>query len=650
MINEGGRRMQILSIKKFKLIIPLSILFALVMICNSGFAFGASSVTIATVDYKDENVIVNNNDNSKIYFATENDAARNMWELIPADAGATTAIDFSWVAPTTEQAIVIKGEDNVQSRVVLKERARRLDVSISYDKMSGLAKTDTIARLLNIMSSAGTGESPIDYTDLEWKKGENGSWKDTSLLTVALLEKLQIKGADLYFRIKAVNDETSATNFPDGTGGRRISKEVRLRVTKKASPVVVGIDGEEFTANIRYGKEYRASYGGITTNWVKVTDRSVRHVALKEVVNNSRDGLTANFPSMIIEIRDYATAKAASSKITEIQLKEQRILTGDIKTTPVPEGADKTDSSIYMSYNGSASVSITIPSASSENPYQYTIVKPGIDFDVQKVSWTTITKSSAVRILSTRAIEGSEIYIRQKDIRYKAETKTAPAVDFELASTYKKYTVEYPAVPAIEAQSFTFVKGVTEGISFSIKLNDLGKLPYETSIKSIKYGTRDIKFTTTSNLETSLDPNKEYVMNVTLDPDDLNSMPNSYSRVLSISFERGTADKTSIRLALKNPTSAYALTANAMKGSVAGTTSVKVTNNPKVGNELVYAITATKVEGLHTDNIVTGGVAFVQQADITVTAGQYLTVYEVDSASMKVVRFKCFEITSLYIK
>ena len=73
--------MQILSIKKFKLIIPLSILFALVMICNSGFAFGASSVTIATVDYKDENVIVNNNDNSKIYFATENDAARNMWEI-----------------------------------------------------------------------------------------------------------------------------------------------------------------------------------------------------------------------------------------------------------------------------------------------------------------------------------------------------------------------------------------------------------------------------------------------------------------------------------------------------------------------------------------------------------------------------------------
>ena len=181
---------------------------------------------------------------------------------------------------------------------------------------------------------------------------------------------------------------------------------------------------------------------------------------LKEIVNNTRDGLTTNFPSMIIEIRDYATARAAASKIREIHLDEQRILTGDIITTPIPEDVDDKDPNIYVSYNGSASVSITIPSASNDNPYQYAIVKPGTDFDVKKISWTTISRSSAVRILSSRAVEGSEIYIRQKEIKAKAETKTSPAVDFKLASTYKKYKVEYPAVPDIEVQSYTFVKGL----------------------------------------------------------------------------------------------------------------------------------------------------------------------------------------------
>lgn len=642
--------MQRTSTGKLKIFLSFSILFTFLMLINTGLAYGAEPITINEVDYKEENIIVNNNSNAKIYFATENDAARNSWEVIPADSGDTTSIDFSWLPHTSDQALVIRGEGNVVRRVVLRERAKKLEVSISYDRMAGLAKTDSIATLLNIMSSAGTGERPIDITDLEWRKGENGSWQDTSTLTVAQLEKLQIKGANLYFRIKAVNDVTNDTNHPDGTKGRRVSKEVRLRITKKASPSVVGIDGNRFTADIKHGKEYRVTYDGVTSDWVKVTDRSKKNVDLKEIVNNTRDGLTTNFPSMIIEIRDYATARAAASKIREIHLDEQRILTGDIITTPIPEDVDDKDTNIYVSYNGSASVSITIPSASNDNPYQYAIVKPGTDFDVKKISWTTISRSSAVRILSSRAVEGSEIYIRQKEIKAKAETKTSPAVDFKLASTYKKYKVEYPAVPDIEVQSYTFVKGVTDSISFSIKLNKIGKIPYETGIKSIKYGTRELGFTTSSNIETPLDPSKEYIINVTLDSSVLNSLPNSNSRVLNISFERGTADKKSIRLAIQSPTPALSLTANAMQGSAPGTTAIKVTTSTRAGNELVYTITTTKVEKLNTEDIVTGGTTFVQQGDIPVTPGQYLTVYEINSGSKKVVRFKCFEITSSYIR
>ncbi|HHU71936.1 MAG TPA: hypothetical protein GXZ21_07890, partial [Clostridiales bacterium] len=460
--------------KKIKKMVKYVFLFGLALVLLSltdkDIAYAAYPVSINMVDYENENIIVNNNGNARIYFATENDAARNSWETMRADTGLTSEIDFSWVSPTTTQTIVIKGEDGTQHRVTLRERTRKLEVSISYDKMSSISKDISIAPMVNIMSTAGSGEKPITFLDLEWRKGENGSWRPTSSLTVAQLEKLQIKGADLYFRIKATNDTTTR----DGSGGRRVSKEVRLKIAKKASPMVVGIDGEDFTADIRYGKEYRATVNGVTSNWVKVIDRSTREVPLSVIVNDNRNGLTADksFPAMVIEIRSYATARAAASKITEIHLPAQRILTGPIIEGEAPADADSSDSNIYVSYNGSANISITIPSASSDNPYQYCVVKPGDIFDIERVAWYTITRGTAVKVLASRATEGSEIFIRQKEIKSKPATRTTAAVDYELASTYLTHKLEYPSVPVVETKNLTFVKGITEDLTFNIQLNN----------------------------------------------------------------------------------------------------------------------------------------------------------------------------------
>ena len=145
-----------------------------------------------------------------------------------------------------------------------------------------------------------------------------------------------------------------------------------------------------------------------------------------------------------------------------------------------------------------------------------------------------------------------------------------------------------------------------------------------------------------------LSPSVQYYINVTLSKDILNDLPNSYSRPLYITFENGTVDKTSIQLAIQNPTPATALTATASKGSTAGTTSIRVLTAVRAGNKLVYTVTGTKVEGLHVENVVTG-TDFVDGADIPVTVGQYVTVYEVNATTNKVVRYKCIQITSLYI-
>lgn len=624
----------------------LGIAVVLLSLIGNRQAYAAYPVSINMVDYENENIIVNNNGNSRIYFASENDAARNSWETMLADAGLTSEIDFSWVSPTAEQTIVIKGEDGTQRRVTLRERARKLEVSISYDRIAGLSKNNTIAELMNIMSSAGTGESPIKFDDLEWRKGENGSWQDTDLLTVAQLEKLQIKGVDLYFRIKAVND----TSTKDGRAGRRISKEVRLKITKKASPVVVGIDGEDFTADIRYGKEYRVTHGGVTSNWVKVTDRSTREVPLALILNNGKNGLTADksFPAMVIEIRNYATARAAASKISEISLKAQRTLPGYIVKGEAPANADSSDSNIYVSYNGSANITITVPSASNENPYQYCVVKPGDIFDIERVAWYSITRGTAVKVLASRAVEGSEVFIRQKEIKSKPATRTTAAVDYELASTYLTHKIEYPAVPVVETNNFTFVKGISDSLSFKIKLNTIGKLPFETKIKSIKLGSRELEFSTTPNITEPLNPSIEYAITVTLSKDYLNSLPNSYSRALYINFENGTMNRNSIKLTIQNPTPASSLSATARAGQAKGTTAINVTTLVRPGNKLVYK-TGAKVEGLHTENVIDGTV-FENLKDISVKVNEYVTVYEVNSTTNKVVRYRSIQITSRYIK
>ncbi|MHB8129590.1 MAG: hypothetical protein ACYDEX_11385, partial [Mobilitalea sp.] len=282
-------------------------------------------VKVAAVIYSDESIYVVNNGNSRIYYATEVEAAKENWEPVEIDSTRATMIDFSWLSPSTENILMIKGEENAtQSRVIIKERPRKLEVSINYEYMNRLAPSESIASIVNIMTSEGNGEFPVDFYDLEWKKGTGGQWMSTENLTVGVLEKYLIKGTYLYFRIKAVDDVvkytmdnpsgfvkrsvgayalipdtsirlddfnggvfveyvgviTFTSDFPNGTRGRRSSNEIKVKIAKKSSPMVYGIDGEEFTAAIKYAKEYRVTSfidgDDVTTDWIPVINRAVK--------------------------------------------------------------------------------------------------------------------------------------------------------------------------------------------------------------------------------------------------------------------------------------------------------------------------------------------------------------------------------------
>lgn len=642
----------------------LFLVFLGILLGQKQIAYAANPVTITTVDYEEEEIVIKNNGNTRIFFAIETDAVKDKWDVMKADEGETSRLDFSWTSGSVDNVIFIKGEDTKsgndtikaeQKRVVLHKRTSKLDLSINYTIMNTLTKDDSIAPMINIMTTQGNGKVPIYFDDLEWKKGESGKWKTINTLTVGQLEKYQIKGTDLYFRIMAINDVTSN---PDGSNGRRASSETKIKIAKKAASTAVGIDGNKFAAKIKYGQEYRVTIGSVTKGWIKVQNRSVKNIPLTDIMKLFGDtsdgyGYTKPFPEMTIEVRRYATNKAPASKITKELVPAQYILPGDTIVTEAPS-----NSQISITYSGTKHMIVTIPSASSANPYQYTIVKPGEDFNDKTASWSTISKSNPVKILSTKAIQGGTFYIRQKEIKYKKETRTAEKIDFRMASTLVSHEIRYPSVPVINPQSFTFIKGMDyEDIKFDIYLNTIGNIPYDTKIRSIKLGTKEIEFdqSVAPEIPTNVEEIKmnEYVLSVTLKKESLEAMANSRSRALTITYENGI-DSSSIKLEVKNATPAILLTSVAEPGSAVGTTKIKFTGDKDSGNSYFYYFSDTPVDKLYKEGykkiFSTHELKpYTTEEDIETGAG-YIIMMEVNPISKTIVKYRSLEITANEIK
>lgn len=618
--------------------------FAAFFMLQGKEVFAATPLTLNKVDYDNEDIILNNNGNTKIYFASELDANKENWEVLDADTGSTTSIDFSWLSPSSDNVLIFKGEeDGTWVRVTIMKQIRKLSVTISYADIASLGETDTIAPLLNIMTSAGTAAVPINYNDLEWKKGDEGKWLDVDDLTVAQLEKYQIMGTVLFFRIKAVNDTT------DGTKGRRPSTEVRLGISRKAPAVPVGVDGSRFTAAIKYGNEYRISVNGSAyTHWTKVLNLRNDPLKLEDILNAAgytANGITSAFPKFTLQSRTFATSRAAASKISSIKLSAQRTFPGIIKKGSLPSSPTAADlNNVYISYNGVKTISIIIPNASSSLPYEYCIQKPDETFDSQRAAWSQIATSNSIKILASKAVDGGILHIRQKLI------KTTSS--FTLASTQATYTIDYPYAPTIARTSLTFTKGYSNSLSFDVTLNTANKDLYERRITSIKLGTKEIGFTVDRNITDTDSVNISQVnkLTVSLLKDSLEAMPNCYNRTLIITYANGTVDRSSVQLTIQNPVLSGSLSLTAGKGSATGTTAIRNSTAVSSGDKLVYTIGSSEVTGKYTSDTMTSGVLFTSGADITgVAANQYVTVYEVDGSDY-IIRCKSIKITADYIK
>lgn len=618
-------------------------------------------ITIKQVDYYDENIEINNNGNNRIYFATENEAASDKWDVIKVEGGSDgfTTIDISWLSPRSENVLVFRGDVYPQEkRVTLLPQAKKLEVTIDYSNIGSLQKTDNIGNLLNIMTSEGNANDPIRFSDLQWRKGENGNWKAISLLTVAELEKLQIRGTDLYFRLRAINDDGG-----NGTDGRRASQAVKLKIAKKEIAQTVNVDGSKFTADIGYGEEYRIKG---ETKWNKVTDKSKKRTDLSEIAiskdsASNADGLTydTHFGEMTIEVRKSATSKKAASKIEEIKINEQRVINPVNLKAGQPLVIDETDNNIYISYSGQKYVVLTIPTASVDLPYEYCVLEED-EFDLEKAKWVAVTKNTPVKISATKAKDNYHLFVRKKEIKYNKAKK----VGFELASTPVSWEINYPSLPVISKASYTYIKDMPIPVTFDIILNQANKVPYETMIETIKLGSQSINFEET--YPEGFDPDNpgipitSIVLKVTLDQAQMNEMTNTTNRALYITFKNGTMDKTSIKLTIKDQTSAPSLNASVKVGTAANSTILTVTKVP-TENKVFYNI-GPKQEGVKIGTVLLGENNKELSADgeevitgITVADDLYLNVYEViytedEPTKYYVIKYKAIKLTNSNVK
>ncbi|MGB4658207.1 MAG: hypothetical protein WBI07_03380 [Mobilitalea sp.] len=631
-------------------IVLLGMLMLGLFVLPTHSAYASGPVSISKIDYANENMYVTNNGNAKIYFATEIDASKGRWDVLLADTGTTTEIDFSWLTDTADNILKIKGDvDSTQVTVSIPQKIRKLDISISYSNLNMLAPTDTIASLLNVMTTEGTASSPVGYSDLEWKKGEDGNWRDSSFLTIHQLEKYLIKGTNLYFRIKAIDNV------------RRASSETKLKIAKTTAPVVVGIDGTKFTAAIKYGKEYRIKtmVGTVesTSAWIQVTDRSITSIPLATILDaaaayTTKDGTIASlsFPAMTLQIREYATSKKAASKITEQKLNAQRTLQGKIKEEKVPVSTIP-DYNIYVGYNGIKNITVTIPSASTEVPYEYAVVKTGT-LNMATTVWTSITKNTVTKILAAKAVQDGTLYVRMKEIKSKEATSSTLATAYALASTYDSFKINYPSIPVMPKSTFTYTKGYSTSIVFDVQLNTVGKNPFENSIKNIKLGTKalDYTFVIAPVMATPLDINKVYTMTITLNNirtgtsvgTPLEELANCFGKAVTINYANGTVDKTSLKLTVQKPTEAASLTASIAKDATTSVITVTTATAAATGNKMIYVYSPAAVTGKYIQDTMTAGTAFVSgDALVSPVAGQYVTIYEVtNDAKNNIVKYK----------
>lgn len=441
-------------VKKIHIKKALFAVIAILLCTSLGETHKTDAAAIADenvmVDYVYDTLTVTTAVDNIIYYTDTYTDDHTKWYTCEVRNGKAS-FDISWVKNTVTVRLYICGD--VQDKIISKDitwqetfgatfvgSLRATDITeaetwkakyAAYPKFS----EDTGYFIFTVKTN-GRATSYFKLDTIEWRKGDTGVWRPFSELD---LKEMYIKGINLSFRIKAVNDvkvtDGAGTRIEDGT---RTSTVAKVQVSKLASPPNTKLDFTSMTVDLKNGLEFSydksswiliplySKYGN--TSDVYITD-AVRDAAIAPIETTERHSkallqtalqiplntqitkaaLTpfgrftmyqddaGNDAGIILYVRTAGTERKTASKINEIHI--PFVAQGN-----APANVFTCEFAQTAAFTGSAIVTNT----STTETYQFAIVQaathPSLaDLDVSEngLKWITLKPGKTTKIVQT---------------------------------------------------------------------------------------------------------------------------------------------------------------------------------------------------------------------------------------------------------
>lgn len=454
------------------------------------------------VNYELEEIEVTAGQNTVIYYSDIANAVQ--WESVDVVNGKAI-FDISWIKPNYTTRVYIKGDKDTlvtaryieaQEKLTAKfvgdiSAADVVDIDEWKNRYRQYPSFDSETGYILFFTKQGGAETAyFDMDKIQWRKGTYGNWRPFEQLD---LGQMNAKGATLYFRIKAVNDEYT----PVVVEGKRYSAEAKVFLQKLAMAPTVSVNNATMSLSIRNGMEYSLNdkdwilvptYArNATGNAVAVpvvdfdilptTNQRVTTVAVPLVL-----GVDANrkIDETLVTQNPgkYEVEKNEEGEITGIYV-YVRTASGERKSAsktakvliPLTGSEPNIDRDITVTYqitkSGTSGLVLTnnTPTTAAVN-YQYAIVDDPDNMtaeELSEVKWSSLKAAKTIKIGSSKALTGKYLIFRVA-----AENKN------ELPSTYQKYRyqiqydkVTYAAISSTSMYPGGVITAVTSNNSIS---------------------------------------------------------------------------------------------------------------------------------------------------------------------------------------
>lgn len=637
-----------------------------------------AAVNDKTVSYvhSEEYIEVTTTASGKIYYTDSYNTkspSSTVWYEVKADGSGKAEIDISWIKATADTTIYIKDTTTATPyKVVIAKQENQFGVAFTTQEKvtvgttgevtfstSNSLKDDDFGSIYFYTGKGSTAVHVSDLTKIEWKKGTNGKWKDLqktasdpTSITLDYTDYLT-KGATIYFRVKAVDDTDKNSTYE----GKVASKEVKYVISKQANAPVVTINPTTFVISLKSGQEYKISGA---TEFVKVTgNKDLTDDATKKLRKsntlyhftnaNSKGAYAYDVNDEFkITVRTAATAtKVASKERTITLLKPADITTLDVTS-------NKLASSYIKEYDKTSGILVTNKTSANLQVAVIEKVDGNLDQTIigtnTALKWVTVKAATASKDGTGKIPYSSYKNLTNPMVIYRyapvTENKSTTEIEYRVASESAK-------LPVVTVESRTLSASTTV-VGGTLTDNSNQTYTLVAPVKAEDY-TIDIDLATTNVSENGVTPKITTVYankggNVVTNGKvtSTGKITVKIPKTAQSSIGQYTIEVEGAKITLNvELQAAKKLNLSLTGGSEIdnGKTKVAVTNMEESDTTLEYVVGDSLVDYVdYNGNKATGSAAVPSGNLVSVTAGEYLTIYEIKDD--KIIGFSSVKVTS----